>query len=228
VWKSRNKCPTSQTRHLELFAVSSANRTTRQHEGICWLKSGTWRLQQSGGASSSQEQTTGVVCLIDGGRVAKTRMSDEWIMGATLGAYVVQTFVLYFWGSAFIHQWCGNSLYPLSTRDGRFPFYLTFLVPGVLVWVLDWAQMKIAQNHIRLVSHHAVRAALWINLIGIACLLVAVGSHYGHYGQNNGFSAIVSLLGMAFWPLGLAVSIGNLAWAFIQWVRASRVPTRNV
>jgi hypothetical protein len=151
-------------------------------------------------------------------------------MGATLGAYVVQTFVLYFWGSAFIHQWCGNSAYPLSTRDGRFPFSLIYLVPGVIVWVLDWAQMKVAQNHIRLVSHRAVRAALWINLISIACLLVAVGSHYGHYWQsgNDGFTAIVGLLGMALWPLGIVVSIGNLAWAFIQRVRASRVPARNV
>jgi len=32
----------------------------------------------------------------------RPRISDEWVMGATMGAYVVLTFVLHFWGSAFI------------------------------------------------------------------------------------------------------------------------------
>jgi hypothetical protein len=97
---------------------------------------------------------------------------DEWVMGATVGGYLVLTFVLHFWGSAFIHYWCGNSPSPLSTRDGRFSIYLVFLIPGTIVGVLDWAQSKLDQTHTGLVNHRAVQAALWMNLFAIVGFLV--------------------------------------------------------
>jgi hypothetical protein len=154
----------------------------------------------------------------------KARISDEWLMGATVGAYLVLTFVLHFWGSAFIHYWCGNSVYPLTTRDGRFPGYLLFLVPGVIVGVMDWAQMRFAQNSTA--SHRLVRAALWMNLIGIVGFLVAVASNYGP-DENNVFFMIVSVFGVAFWPVGLVVSLGNLVRACIQRLRAPLSETPN-
>ena len=60
-------------------------------------------------------------------------------MGATVSAYVVLTFVLYFWGSAFAQPFCGNSPTPPSV-------FLVFRFPGAIVGVLDWAQTKLAQT----------------------------------------------------------------------------------
>jgi len=155
----------------------------------------------------------------------KARVSDEWVIGATLGAYVFLTFVLYFWGSAFVHNWCGNSPYLSFTSDGRFPPYLGFLVPGTIVGVLDWAQVKAAHARIQLIGHRAVRASLWINLFGIVALLVAVAGNYGPQRDLSFFAglfALTGLLGLALWPLGLLVSLGNLVWACIRWMRTGQ------
>jgi hypothetical protein len=169
--------------------------------------------RQEGEIPLSRGQRIDLVCLMDKAKMEKARVSDEWLLGATVGGYLILTFVLHFWGSAFVHYWCGNSPYPLSTRDGRFPVYLVFLVPAVIVGVIDWAQAKFAQTCTA--SRRFVRAALWMNLIGILGFLAAVASNYGPDG-NNGFFAIVILLGMACWPMGLVVSLGNLVRACIR------------
>ena len=145
----------------------------------------------------------------------RARISDEWLIGATLGAYLFFTFVMYFWGSAFIHFWCGNSPYPFSTRDGRFPVHLWFLIPAAIVCILNWVQTKAVRSE--LVSYRTVRAALWTNLLGILALLIAVARNYGP--DRIDFFGIIGLLGMALWPMGFLVSVGNLAWACVQWVR---------
>jgi len=45
------------------------------------------------------------------------RISNEWLMGAAVGAYLVLSFVLTFWESAFIHSYCANTSYGfLGTR----------------------------------------------------------------------------------------------------------------
>lgn len=63
----------------------------------------------------------------------KTQISDEWLIGATVGAYVILTFVLHFWGSAFMHFYCAGPPYPPST-DGS---VLLLLIPGVIVVTVD-------------------------------------------------------------------------------------------
>ncbi len=151
----------------------------------------------------------------------RSRISDEWVMGATVGGYLVLTFVLNFWGFAFIHYWCGNSPSPLSTRSGGFSVYLVFLIPGTLVGVLDWAQSKLDQTHTGLVNHLAVRVALWMNLFAIVGFLVGIVSNYGP-DRDISFFAIAGFLAMALWPLGLVVSLGNLTWASIQWAKSPR------
>ena len=156
----------------------------------------------------------------------KSRISDYWLMGATVSAYVVLTFVLYFWGSAFFHPWCGNTLYPPSTRDGRLPSNLVFLFPGAIVGVLDWAQTKLAQTRTKLVSHRSLQVALWMNLLGIFGFLIVVAGKYGPEG-DVGFFAIVGLLAMAVWPVGIVVSLGNLVWACVRWPKSSQSGTTN-
>jgi hypothetical protein len=102
----------------------------------------------------------------------KSRISDYWVMGATVSAYVVLTFVLYFWGSAFAQPFCGNSPTPPSV-------FLVFRFPGAIVGVLDWAQTKLAQTRTGLVSHRGLQVALWMNLFGILGILVVVAGNYG-------------------------------------------------
>lgn len=146
------------------------------------------------------------------------RISNEWVVGATAGAYVLLPLVLHLWGSAFIYEWCGNSLYPPSTTDGRFPFYLSYLIPGGVMGLLGWAQMKVAQRGAQLISHRTVRIALWMNFAGILALLIAVAGNYGP--ERISYFSFIGVLGLAVLPVGLLVSLGNLVWAFIHWVRA--------
>jgi len=123
----------------------------------------------------------------------KSRIPDYWVMGATVSAYVVLTFVVYFWGSAFAQPFCGNSPTPPSV-------FLVFLFPGAIVGVLDWAQTKLAQTRTGLVSHRGLQVALWMNLFGILGILVEVAGNYGP--DRYWFFAIVGLLAMAGWPVG--------------------------
>jgi hypothetical protein len=122
----------------------------------------------------------------------KSRISDYWVMGATVSAYVVLTFVLYFWGSAFAQPFCGNSPTPPSV------FLLSFSRSDC--GVLDWAQTKLAQTRTGLVSHRGLQVALWMNLFGILGILVVVAGNYGP--DRYWFFAIVGLLAMAGWPVG--------------------------
>ena len=156
--------------------------------------------------------------------MSKTRVSDEWVVGATVGAYAVLTFVLYFWGTAFMHFWCGNSYESVFTKDGRAPGSLAFLIPGALVGVMDWGQIKVARQGA--LRERAMRAALWMNLVGILGFLIAYSSNYGP-DRDSAFFAIVSLVAVAFWPLGLVISTGNLVWTGVQWVRATHARTLN-
>ena len=148
----------------------------------------------------------------------KSRISDYWVMSATVSAYVVLTFVLYFWGSAFAHPFCGNSPAPPSV-------FLVFLFPGAIVGVLDWAQTKLAQTRTGLVSHRGLQVALWMNLFGILGILVVVAGNYGP--DRYLFFAIVGLLAMAVWPVGIVVSLGNLVWACVRWAKSSQSGTSN-
>lgn len=113
-----------------------------------------------------------------------------------------------------MHFWCGNSYESVFTKDGRAPGSLALLIPGALVGVMDWGQIKVAQRGA--LRERAMRAALWMNLVGILGFLIAYSSNYGP-DRDNAFFAIVSLVAMAFWPLGLVVSTGNLVWTGVQW-----------
>jgi hypothetical protein len=126
--------------------------------------------------------------------MSKTRVSDEWVVGATVGAYAVLTFVLYFWGTAFMHFWCGNSYESVFTKDGRAPGSLALLIPGALVGVMDWGQIKVARQGA--LRERAMRAALWMNLVGILGFLIAYSSNYGP-DRDNTFFVIVSLVAVA-------------------------------
>jgi hypothetical protein len=143
----------------------------------------------------------------------KPRISNEWLLGATVGGYIILSVVLYFWGYAFIHSWCGNSPVASSTEDGRVPGSLLFVVVALIIGALDWAQMKFAQTFPR--SSRFVRAALWMNFVGILSSLAVVATNYGPSAEV-GLFVIVLLLGMACWPLGLLFSIGNLIWACVR------------
>ena len=153
--------------------------------------------------------------------MAKTRISDEFVMGATAGGYCIATFVLYFWGSAFVHYYCGNSIPDTFTPDGRAIGALFFLIPGVAVVFADWLQVKLMADREGLAGQRLVRNALWMNLAGILGFLVAVAAKYGPPEDSGGFLAVVSLLGLAFWLVGLLVSLGNVIVGSVLRVKTS-------
>lgn len=153
--------------------------------------------------------------------MAKTRISDDFVIGATAGGYCIATFVLYFWGSAFLHYYCGNSISETFTPDGRANGALFFLIPGVAVVFADWLQVKLMAESEGLAGHRLVRTALWMNLIGILAFLVAVAAKYGPPEDSGGFLGVVGLLGLLFWVVGLLVSLGNVIMGSVSRVRTS-------
>ena len=125
-----------------------------------------------------------------------TRVSDEWLIGATVGAYLVVTFVVQFWGPLFLHPWCINCPYPSD------PAYLEFLIPATVVGVFDWVQIQLPKGGSKPITHSAVRLALWLNLIGILGFLVVVAAHYGPDRAHRAPFEIITLASLVCWPLG--------------------------
>lgn len=147
----------------------------------------------------------------------KSHVSDEWLMGATLGAYLVVALAINFWASAFLHSWCANFMEP----SPRFGDNLVLLISGLVVVALDWAQSKLADSRPALIDRRFLRVALWMNLIGILGFILALGSKYD--GEDPGtFWAIMTVIGLVFLPLGLLLSLANLTWASIRWMKVAR------
>jgi hypothetical protein len=153
--------------------------------------------------------------------MTRPRISDEWLMGATLGAYVVLTAVLSFWGSAFFHWFCVTYPEPYPTPS---TFFL--LIPALAVGALEWAQLRLIEFSPALVGRRAVRAAFWMNLFGIMGFIVAVASKYN--GEDAGaFWTVVALFACAFWPVGLLLSLVNMTRASIRWMKLMPVPSKS-
>jgi hypothetical protein len=147
-----------------------------------------------------------------------SRITNEWLMGATVGAYLVLSFVLTFWGSAFLHSYCANTSYGFMGANGVLLSNLAFLVPGAVAGVLDWLQLRLLQADEKLVSARAVRVALWMNFLGAASLLLVVSDNFGpDWGAS--FPWVLAVVGIAFLPLGVLLSIGNVVAGYAQKIR---------
>ena len=157
-------------------------------------------------------------------------LSNEWLMGATIGAYAVLSFVLCFWSSAFIRRWCGNDTFDHSRPGGTLPEYLLLLVPAVVVGLLDCALIKFAEERVGAVTQRTVAAALWLNLVGSTSFLILAASNYGPE-ESNSFTSMAALLGIVGLPLGILFSFAIVVWAvalkFRRW-QPSRFPSDTV
>jgi len=150
-----------------------------------------------------------------------SRISNEWLMGATVGAYLVLSFVLTFWGSAFIHSYCANTPYGFLGTRGVSLGNLVMLVPGAVVGILDWLQLRLLQTAEKLVSSRAVRSALWMNFLGAASLLLAVSDNFGPDWRTI-FFRVLAMVGIAFLPVGVFLSIENVVAGYAQKLRGNQ------
>jgi hypothetical protein len=151
-----------------------------------------------------------------------SRISNEWLMGATAGAYLIVSFVLSFWGSAFLHYYCAVDVYygPKAT-SGVLLSYMVMLIPGAVVGILDFMQLQLLQAGEKSVSQKAVRTALWMNFLGVVGLLFALSDKFGP-DRNTSFLGAPGIAGIVLWPMGILLSIGNVATGYVKKLRASQ------
>ena len=147
----------------------------------------------------------------------KPRISDEWLIGATLGGYLILTVVGNSWEYAFVHPWCITTFSPPPPPSAMEFVELPLL--GFLVAIAGWLQSKCSQASAALLNRRYARIALWLNLLGILGFLVALGSNYGP-GERDLFLALIAIVGLVLWPVGILMSLGNLVLASIRWIRA--------
>ena len=147
----------------------------------------------------------------------KPRISDEWLIGATLGVYLILTVVGNSWEYAFIHPWCIATFSPPPPPSAMEFVELPLL--GFLIAIAGWLQSKCSQVPGAMLNRRHARIALWLNLLGILGSLVALGSNYGP-GERDLFLALIAIAGLVLWPVGILLSLGNLVWASIRWIRA--------
>jgi|SRR5690242_5676113 len=148
----------------------------------------------------------------------KPRITDEWLIGATLGGYIILTIVGNSWGYAFVHAWCTDFSTTPHSSDLSF---LEFPLTGLLLAIAGWVQSKCSQVQSGLLNRRHARLALWMNLLGILGLLVGLASNYGP-GERDWFLTLIALTGFVFWPVGILLSLINLASAGIRQMRAPR------
>jgi hypothetical protein len=146
---------------------------------------------------------------------AQNRLTNEWLLGATAGGYLILTFVLCFWGSTLLSSYCANISYALTLENGVTLDYLAFLIPGMFVAVLGWMQLRLLQSDDKLVSARAVRVGLWMNFLGVASLLLGVSEKVGPDG-DGGYLWLAWLLGIVLIAAGILVSLGNIAAGHLQ------------
>ena len=84
--------------------------------------------------------------------------------------------------------------------------------------ILDWLQLRLLQPDGKLVSARAVRSALWMNFLGVASLLLAVSDNFGPDWRTS-FLRAPALAGIAFLPVGVLLSIGNVVAGYVQKLR---------
>ncbi len=143
---------------------------------------------------------------------AQPKFSNEWLAGATLGGYVVFSVVLFGFGRELIHYYCGNVL-PPSTIDVLF-----FLIPGTVVGLLSFGQIRLARLPENESLEKAIRVALWLNAFAVACLCTAFALQ--GLGELNWIRVAVVLTGMACFVAGILGSIANLLRGIIRRARA--------
>jgi hypothetical protein len=139
--------------------------------------------------------------------------SNFWLIGATLGGYLLIAFVLRFWGEGLLLPANDIGFVNGPLPESHVGLILLTLV-GVFVTLLGVLQSVYSVQ----ISDKVTRFSLWLNFLAIFCFgLVGFGIKYTVLPLEI---LVLSVSVLAF-PLGLVLSIVNILWGRL---RRSRLP----
>jgi hypothetical protein len=142
--------------------------------------------------------------------------SNSWLIGATLGGYLLIAFLLCFWGEGLLVPPSDIGYVngpPPESYSGR----IVFVLVGVFVTLLGVLQGVYSVQ----VSERLTRFSLWLNFLAIFCLgLGGFGTRYAVPPLHPVVHLVLLVCALAF-PLGLVLSVVNVLWG---WLRRNRLP----
>jgi hypothetical protein len=139
--------------------------------------------------------------------------SNPWLIGATLGGYLLIAFVLRFWGEGLLLP--ANDIgYVNGPRPESHLGLIVLVLVGVFVTLLGVLQSVFSVQ----VSEKLTRFSLWLNFLAIFCFgLAGFGTKYAVLPLHF----LVLLVSVVAFPLGLVFSVVNILWG---WLRRKGLP----
>ena len=139
--------------------------------------------------------------------------SNHWLIGATLGGYLLIAFILRFWGEGLLLL--ANDIgYVNGPPTESHVGLIVFVLVGVFVTLLAVLQGIFSVQ----VSEKLTRASLGFNFLAIFCL--GLGGFGTKYTVLPLHFLVVAICAVAF-PIGLTLSVVNVFWG---WLRRGRLP----
>jgi|SRR5208283_2210294 len=134
--------------------------------------------------------------------------SNPWLIGATLGAYLLIAFLLRFWGEGLLLP--ANDIgYVNGPPPESHVGLIVLVLVGVFVTLLGALQDIFSVQ----ISEKLTRAFLWLNFLAIFCFgLAGFGTKYTVLPQHF---LVLLVSGVAF-PLGLLLSVVNVLWGWLR------------
>jgi hypothetical protein len=139
--------------------------------------------------------------------------SNPWLIGATLGGYLLLAFVLRFWGEGLLLPANDIGYVNGSPPESHVDVIVLALV-GTFVTVVGVLQSNFSVQ----VSEKLTRFSLWLNFLAIFCFILAgFGTKYTVLPLH----VLVLAVSVLAFPLGLVLSVLNILWG---WQRRSGLP----
>jgi hypothetical protein len=139
----------------------------------------------------------------------KRSISQNWLLGLTVGGYGATSLALYCLGGALV----SSRQVPAGNAQA-----LLFLIPGFFVGLLDFAQIH-AEDYFKYKPRERITwVALWLNataIIGLCSLLTLKGVLDGGGFDNSFVLPVLGIVTAASFLLGIVISVLNVLWILI-------------
>jgi hypothetical protein len=138
----------------------------------------------------------------------KRSISQNWLLGLTVGGYGAISLTLYWFGGALV----SSSQVPAGNAQT-----LVFLIPGFFVGLLDFAQIH-AEDYFKYKPRERITwVALWLNATAIIalCSLLTLKGVLDGGGFYSFVRLVLGIVTAASFLLGIVISVSNVLWILI-------------
>jgi hypothetical protein len=158
--------------------------------------------------------------IIPGNDIQKPpRVSDEILLGVTVGGYLILAVALYCFGQGLFPRGWSDDVGPFRPYSED-PSALLLLVPGIFVGALCYLQVVAKMLFKHPPNQKTTRIALWLNALSSLgfCLIVALkrAPNTGYVPADGYFELAIAAVTLVIFLLGILISIINILSGFIR------------